>query len=83
MPGGMTGRELADELSRREPHLAVVYTSGYGRNAVASDWVLDEQMNFLPKPYSAARLLTLVRRSLDASEVKATGSREGGKPRED
>jgi two-component system, cell cycle sensor histidine kinase and response regulator CckA len=83
MPGGMTGRELADELSRREPHLAVVYTSGYGRNAVASDWVLDEQMNFLPKPYSAARLLTLVRRSLDATEVKATGSREGGKTRED
>jgi two-component system, cell cycle sensor histidine kinase and response regulator CckA len=67
MPGGMTGRELADELTRREPRLAVVYTSGYGRNAVTPDSILDEQMNFLPKPYSAGRLLTLVRRSLEAA----------------
>jgi DNA-binding NtrC family response regulator len=66
----MTGRELADELTRREPGLAVVYTSGYGRNAVASDWILDEPMNFLPKPYSAGRLLTLARRSLDAAKKK-------------
>jgi CheY-like chemotaxis protein len=69
MPGGMTGRELADELTRREPRLAVVYTSGYGRNAVAPDSILDEQLNFLPKPYSAGRLLTLVRRSLDSTKV--------------
>jgi two-component system cell cycle sensor histidine kinase/response regulator CckA len=67
MPGGMTGRELAGELTRREPRLAVVYTSGYGRNAVAPDWSLDEQLNFLPKPYSAGRLLTIVRRSLEAA----------------
>ncbi|HTV20361.1 MAG TPA: response regulator, partial [Polyangiaceae bacterium] len=67
MPGGMTGRELADELSRRDPRLAVVYTSGYGRTAVASDWVLNEGVNFLPKPYSAGRLLGVIRRALDAA----------------
>jgi two-component system, cell cycle sensor histidine kinase and response regulator CckA len=83
MPGGMTGRELADELTRREPRLAVVYTSGYGRNAVAPDWILDEQMNFLPKPYSAGRLLTIVRRSLDNTAVEATGRREDEKAQED
>jgi two-component system, cell cycle sensor histidine kinase and response regulator CckA len=77
MPGGMTGRELADELTRREPRLAVVYTSGYGRNAVASDWVLDEQKNFLPKPYSAGRLLTIVRRSLDGAKKGEPPSRQG------
>jgi two-component system, cell cycle sensor histidine kinase and response regulator CckA len=82
MPGGMTGRELADELTRREPRLAVVYTSGYGRKAVAPDWALDEQTNFLPKPYSAGRLLTLVRRALDRVEAGETGSREDGKTRE-
>jgi two-component system cell cycle sensor histidine kinase/response regulator CckA len=69
MPGGMTGRELADEITRRDPRVAVVYTSGYGRHAVAPDWTLNEGENFLPKPYSAARLLTIVRRALDASRV--------------
>jgi len=74
MPGGMTGRELADELTRRDPRLAVVYTSGYGRNAVAPDWVLDEEGNFLPKPYSAGRLLSVIRRALDrTSRVGAQG----------
>ena len=34
LPGGMNGRQLADEALRRRPDLKVLFTSGYARNAI-------------------------------------------------
>ena len=34
MPGGMNGRQLADEAVRRRPKLKVLFTTGYTRNAM-------------------------------------------------
>jgi len=34
MPGGMNGRQLADEAVRRRPGLKVLFTTGYTRNAI-------------------------------------------------
>ncbi|GCC49405.1 hypothetical protein chiPu_0033617, partial [Chiloscyllium punctatum] len=34
MPGGMNGRQLADEVRKRRPGLKVLYTSGYTENAI-------------------------------------------------
>ena len=34
MPGGMTGRQLADEVAKRRPSLRVLYTSGYSEDAL-------------------------------------------------
>jgi two-component system cell cycle sensor histidine kinase/response regulator CckA len=67
MPGGMTGRELAQELQRRDPKLKVVFTSGYGRELSAPGLVLNEGVDFLPKPYAVSRLLGAVRRALDGT----------------
>jgi two-component system, cell cycle sensor histidine kinase and response regulator CckA len=66
MPGGMSGRELAEALQRRDPNLEVVFTSGYGQEVSASGArALNEGLHFLPKPYSVTRLLGAVRRALD------------------
>jgi two-component system, cell cycle sensor histidine kinase and response regulator CckA len=64
MPGGMTGRELADRLLREEPRLQVIYSTGYSMDLAASGLHLVEGVNFLPKPYDATTLGRAVKKSL-------------------
>jgi len=65
MPDGMTGRELAEQLLAADPGLKVVYTSGYRRDIAGSDYALQEGVNFLGKPFQAAKLAQTVRKCLD------------------
>ncbi len=66
MPEGMSGRQLAEELHRRAPALRVIYTSGYSKDFIKADFVLNEGVNFLKKPYELASLVKTVRSRLDA-----------------
>jgi CheY-like chemotaxis protein len=65
MPGGMNGRELADEAARRWPKLKVLFTTGYTRNAIVHHGRLDKGVQFIGKPYLAADLSVKVRDILD------------------
>jgi len=65
MPG-MTGRQLADALRERVPDLRVLYTTGYTRNAVVHNGVLDPGVAFLPKPFSVGDLALKLRSMLDS-----------------
>ncbi|MBC8096957.1 MAG: PAS domain-containing protein [Akkermansiaceae bacterium] len=65
MPGGMSGRELGDQLTGLQPGLKVIYTSGYSDDIVNRQLNLDAGRNFLAKPYSAFALATTIRRRLD------------------
>jgi two-component system cell cycle sensor histidine kinase/response regulator CckA len=69
MPGGMTGRELADALKEKDPRLKIVFTSGYGAEIVGQDFRLREGINFLQKPYAPRTLAKCVRGCLDSSRV--------------
>ena len=51
MPG-MSGRQLADEATRRRPDLKVLYTTGYTRESVIHNESLARGVNLLPKPYT-------------------------------
>ena len=64
----MNGRQLADEARRRRPHLRVLFTTGYARNAIVHDGRLDPGVQLITKPYSQAALSTKLRDMLDASE---------------
>jgi PAS domain S-box-containing protein len=68
LPGGMNGRQLADEARRRKPHLRVLFTTGYARNAIVHDGRLDPGVELITKPYTQAALSMKLRDMLDASE---------------
>jgi signal transduction histidine kinase/CHASE3 domain sensor protein/ActR/RegA family two-component response regulator len=64
MPGGMTGRQLADEAARRRPGTKVLYTSGYNENAIAYQGRLDGSPKLLSKPYRKSALASMIRLAL-------------------
>jgi CheY-like chemotaxis protein len=64
MPG-MNGRELADRLRRIHPPLHVLYSSGYTDDVIVHHGNVQEQVNFISKPYSIAALGRKIRRVLD------------------
>jgi DNA-binding LytR/AlgR family response regulator len=51
----MNGARLAEEARRRRPDLKVLYTTGYSRNAVIHNGVLDAGVHIIMKPYSSRR----------------------------
>ncbi|MEX2321745.1 MAG: ATP-binding protein, partial [Saccharospirillum sp.] len=65
MPGGMNGRELADQARANYPALKVLFTSGYTENAIVHHGRLDPGVELLSKPYSRLELSAKVRRVLD------------------
>jgi CheY-like chemotaxis protein len=65
MPGGMSGRQLADAARRRRPGLKVLFTSGYNEEAVHQGR-LDQTVALLPKPYRRRELAERIRSILDA-----------------
>ncbi|HEV2545788.1 MAG TPA: PAS domain S-box protein [Stellaceae bacterium] len=60
LPGGLNGRQLADEARRRRPDLKVLFTTGYARNAIVHQGRLDPGMALLLKPFTAANLTATV-----------------------
>jgi PAS domain S-box-containing protein len=65
MPDGMTGKQLAEALLKEDPNLKVIYSSGYSRDIAGQGFVLQDGVNFLSKPFQAAKLAQTVRNSLD------------------
>jgi signal transduction histidine kinase len=63
----MGGKAMAEWLQTTNPDLKILFTSGYTEDAIAHHGVLDEGIEFLPKPYTPASLTRKVRALLDAS----------------
>jgi two-component system cell cycle sensor histidine kinase/response regulator CckA len=63
MPG-MSGRELAERLSRKRPAMRVLFMSGYTDDAILQHGVLDGETAFMNKPFPPASLLEKVRELL-------------------
>ncbi len=71
LPGGMNGRQLAEEARKRHPTLKVLFTTGYARNAIVHEGRLDPGVELLPKPFTQAALGEKLRDILDAKSTAA------------
>jgi CheY-like chemotaxis protein len=65
MPGGMTGRQLAETARTRRPALKAVFTSGYTENSIVHQGKLDRGVSFLAKPFRRQDLAAKIRETLD------------------
>ncbi len=52
LSGVLNGRSLAEEARRRRPGLKVLFTTGYSRNAIDHNGVLDQGVNIVVKPFT-------------------------------
>ena len=61
----MSGRDLADALTRSYPGLKRLFMSGYTSDIIAHHGVIDEGVHFIQKPFTMADLSDKVRKVLD------------------
>jgi len=59
------GRELADEARRRHPDLKILFTTGYARDAILDDGILDQGVELIGKPFTLEELAAKIRSVLD------------------
>jgi len=65
MPDHLNGRELAEKLRAEKPKLKVIFTSGYSADVVGKDFVSQQGLHYLQKPYDPQKLALTVRNCLD------------------
>lgn len=63
MPG-MNGQELHERLCMQLPGLKVLYISGYTNELFLNNRLLEEEINFMQKPFTAERFLDRIRQML-------------------
>jgi CheY-like chemotaxis protein len=63
---GMNGRQLAEQAKNRRPHLVVLFTTGYSRNAIVHQGRLDPGVAMIQKPITQESLAARIRDLLDA-----------------
>ena len=73
LPGGLNGRQLADEVKRRRPGIKILYATGYARNAIVHQGRLDAGVELITKPFSSAALAARIRHILDEKSSPAAG----------
>jgi PAS domain S-box-containing protein len=64
LPGGMTGRQLAETLRAKRPDLRTLFMSGYAANSIVHHGRVDPGVHLLQKPFSKKDLARAVDRVL-------------------
>ena len=70
----MNGRRLAEEALKRRPALRVLYTTGYTRNAIVHNGVLDPDVQLLVKPFTIESLARKLEEILSIDVLDRAGS---------
>jgi two-component system nitrogen regulation response regulator NtrX len=68
--GGMDGLELLEYLKRLDPFMPIVVISGHGTIETAVNAIRRGAYDFLEKPFKADRLLLVVQRALETTQLR-------------
>ena len=68
MPGGLSGRDLADAVVALRPKTPVLFASGYAEDLIVQDGKLAPGVDLLPKPYTGSALAERVARAIARRE---------------
>ncbi len=74
MPGGLNGRELAEQAQKHKPTLKILLTSGYPMETLAERNLHNPKMPVLNKPYRKIDLGRRIREVLDLPAVDYFGA---------
>jgi len=73
LPGGVSGRELADAARSAQPGLRVLLTTGYGPDILPDEDALEEGISFIAKPFELASLAEKIREILGSPPEATLG----------
>ena len=65
LPGGVTGAHWRMRRRAHSPACSVLFTTGYTRNAILHNGVLDHGVQFIAKPFTLTALAAKIREVLD------------------
>ena len=65
----MNGKELSEKIKSLHSETAILFMSGYTDDIIAQRGTLEENINFLGKPFSHQTLAVKVREVLDMQET--------------
>jgi PAS domain S-box-containing protein len=68
IPGGLSGRQLAERLTSRHAKMKVIYMSGYTNSAIVNHGILEPGIVFIQKPFMSFDLAAKVRQVLDVPQ---------------
>ncbi|MCK5074915.1 MAG: hybrid sensor histidine kinase/response regulator, partial [Calditrichia bacterium] len=62
------GKELADQIKKINPKIPILFMSGYTNGTIVHDGILDQETEFIQKPFTPAALTGKVRKVLDKNK---------------
>jgi CheY-like chemotaxis protein len=68
LPGGVSGRALADAARSARPGMRVLFTTGYALNSIQNEGMLDHGVHFIAKPFNLTALAAKVREVLATAD---------------
>ncbi len=68
----MGGREVIRQMLTSVPNQKILFTSGYSTSGIHTNFILEEGLEFIPKPYSTNALRGKVRAVLDKPHTRDT-----------
>lgn len=75
---GMNGRDLAEQIVLKYPHIKILFTSGYTDDAIARQGIFDLSVAFIQKPNRPKALARKIREILGAPANKTENVRVSG-----
>jgi PAS domain S-box-containing protein len=67
----MNGLDLAKSLRSFYPHIKRLFMSGYPADVIAKHGMLEEEMNFIQKPFSLKNLAEKIRQTLERGQAQS------------